>query len=1398
MALLNAIKAILAKNKDDEEKKKAAQSSGSRQIFNERDFDASTKKKSDDTFLRRLSQTAGQKAQQLMDSPAGVPARFIKNRIVEPVLDLPMNIEKVVGVNAVAANQRNEDYRNLPLLERAGAGLGVVGAFSPGPDDALFATYDAAKAKLAKRDAAKGFTGEETTGLGTALAQDTKAEDILNLAELPLLLGFGGVVAKKHAAGEASKILADEGKVLGKAFEYSPAANLSDEARVIEQTFGKQLQEDFKGSVAEYQKRFGNVLNTDNARELSADYNLDRSRRSAAVHEPASAFIKKMYEEELAKPAPEGKYNEVLFTAGGTGAGKSTAIRGKPEFNKTANEAQIVYDTNLSSFGSSKKKIEQARAAGKDVQIVYVLRDPVDAMVNGAVPRAERMGRTVPIQEHVKTHVESLDTIKKLAQEFANDEGVQIHVIDNSFGKGQARVVPIDALKNVQYNTDEVTKNVQASLEALQANGKLKPEIYEGFTGKKPDELQRAIGQTSTGDGGQLEPERVGRDQLTDFLAPDQEVPLARSRLTGQQLSTPNSNLTPQQELIAARPNAQDGELAVPTSNLPDTQRVKIEEDGKLRSLQAPEFEASLKYYDTPDAIKTQIEQLANTGYEAVQTQRRGEISFKETRALADALGMSAEDVAKRRPGKLWNAEQADAATRLMLGVNEQLNKVSQEVRSLRESGQEVPQDLIIKQADLATQAQAVTASILGDNAEAGRALNIRKSLKAAMETGDAKAKKQALKLFAGDEKKAQEVIKKLSEFDPDDNLGRTKFLRHIKPSTLMEKIEEYWYNSVLSNTATHVVNSTSNLAASLMSIPEKIVAGTLDATGDAASKLMGKAYKRDRYAAEAAGEAAGFVGGIKNGLRRMVHVLRNGISESEASKLEIGRGQAIKGPIGNAINIPSRALAAEDEFFKAVNYEMDLNAQATRMAKAEGLTGPEYHLRVANLTNDPTPQMIAKAMEAAKYKTFQTESALAQQLTRLRDIVKVKIPLVGEFKPLRFIIPFIQTPVNVVKYGLERSPLGLVSAAQKAATGASKGEVLDSASRAIVGSMAMATLASYFTEDRMTGAAPSNPKEKDAFYADGKLPWSVKIGDEWIAYNRIEPLNTVLRQIAEWHDASKAGDETVTEKVGAFMRSEARNVADQTFMTGVGNLVDAIEDPERFGQKFITDITGGFIPSIAAASARALDDTVRKPETIGQSFMARLPLISKDVPAMESSSEPGGEALRRTNEGTLRNFLSNFAGFRSTRDQGTNYQENVQRFQAADKLRREETDAVNQTVEELYQTIIGAPKGQKTKVLEDAISNGTLTPEVMEKFTDKIKDSVKSAGDNQEMTLLRGTSQETRARYTFDKLKSMDKEDRLPWLQSMMDAGIVTDKTMEQMNLILQEEKPLPLIKDR
>lgn len=273
----------------------------------------------------------------------------------------------------------------------------------------------------------------------------------------------------------------------------------------------------------------GVVLNTDVARELSPHYLADRTR-SADVHEPASETIKQLYAKKLAEPTPEGMDPIVQFTAGGTGAGKTTGLN--EVLARSGENPEIIYDTNMNTFGSADKKIQQALDAGRRVKILYTYRDPVEALVNGALPRAERQalqhgtGRTVPLAEHARTHIGVRDVMDQLAEKYRGDDRVTIEAYDNSRGKGRGREAALADLPRPEQNG--LHERLAAALDAEHRAGRISDATRRGFAAPGRDTLGQGLrgasepqgdagtrgrpGDAAARDSGQPLPRGVGQD----------------------------------------------------------------------------------------------------------------------------------------------------------------------------------------------------------------------------------------------------------------------------------------------------------------------------------------------------------------------------------------------------------------------------------------------------------------------------------------------------------------------------------------------------------------------------------------------------------------------------------------------------------------------------------------------------------------------------------------------------------------------------------------------------------------------------------------------------------------------------------------------------------------------
>lgn|GEM_PF-1315052 len=326
-------------------------------------------------------------------------------------------------------------------------------------------------------------------------AEDAPVSDLITpeqLAANPYLRGMtkGEALAHWDARAHRAGVLPDGGLVDTNEAGQTLRRRLVDEPDALIDAYA-QL-EDSAG---------GTVLNTDVARELSPEYLADRTR-SADVHEAASDFVKTLYERKLAAPTPEGFERKVMFTAGGTGAGKTTAVAAVSE---ALGRPEIVYDTNMNTLRSAEQKVQQALDAGRDVTIAYVYRDPVEALTGGAIPRAQRQaerfgtGRTVPLEEHARTHEGVRGVMDALAKRYADDSRVTIIPIDNSRGKGRQAI--LRSLADVpRQEQNQLRERLRAALEEARAAG-LPEDLYRGFASQGRD-ARAVVPANGAADGG--------------------------------------------------------------------------------------------------------------------------------------------------------------------------------------------------------------------------------------------------------------------------------------------------------------------------------------------------------------------------------------------------------------------------------------------------------------------------------------------------------------------------------------------------------------------------------------------------------------------------------------------------------------------------------------------------------------------------------------------------------------------------------------------------------------------------------------------------------------------------------------------------------------------------------
>lgn len=268
--------------------------------------------------------------------------------------------------------------------------------------------------------------------------------------------------------------------------------SLELEQKEYEVQFAEEISKGIKQHTIfrECQKCFGRIINTDNTRQLFSLYGYGeitpnqatkkfRQLHTAATHEPASALTKYLWQTKLEKIKNLTQKQGILFTAGGTGAGKTTSLK---TINTNRVQYDLYYDGNLNNLTKAIKTIDGVLAVGETVTVVYVYRHIMQALENGTLPRAERTGRTVPINAHLETHQGALATIIELIKHYQNDERVAIRIIDNSLGRGKTKLVELkDFLQKQAEWYQEVERYTKQDYErAIKNNSSISKEVKQG------------------------------------------------------------------------------------------------------------------------------------------------------------------------------------------------------------------------------------------------------------------------------------------------------------------------------------------------------------------------------------------------------------------------------------------------------------------------------------------------------------------------------------------------------------------------------------------------------------------------------------------------------------------------------------------------------------------------------------------------------------------------------------------------------------------------------------------------------------------------------------------------------------------------------------------------------
>jgi len=368
------------------------------------------------------------------------------------------------------------------------------------------------------------------------------------------------------------------------------------------------------------------------------------------------------------------------------------------------------------------------------------------------------------------------------------------------------------------------------------------------------------------------------------------------------------------------------------------------------------------------------------------------------------------------------------------------------------------------------------------------------------------------------------------------------------------------------------------------------------------------QAFANDMPVLDNAGSGTKDIDSMSTAISADRMVPTSGMASDVIDNLDIRKQMEVFADVlGSVVRTPGRFLTTGDELFKTIHYRGELKAQAYRTARGAGLEGDDFVREVARLIEDPTPELRAQALTAAREGTF--TSPLGKSGQPLQRFVQ-------NTPGARYIVPFVRTPVNIMKYVGVRTPV-LNTVAESVRNEFKAGGVRRDMmlAKTATGGMLYALGAYLASQGLIVGGGE---KDKQSEKLGGIQPYSIKVGDKYYGFNRMDPLGIFLGLSADISEISgQVDDATMGDLTSASVMAISRNLVSKSYLSGVINLLEAVTDPDRYGDQFVKGFASSFVPMSALSGTirRETDPLMREAWSVTDAIKNKLPGYSDELP---------------------------------------------------------------------------------------------------------------------------------------------------------------------------------------
>lgn len=677
-------------------------------------------------------------------------------------------------------------------------------------------------------------------------------------------------------------------------------------------------------------------------------------------------------------------------------------------------------------------------------------------------------------------------------------------------------------------------------------------------------------------------------------------------------------------------------------------------------------YDINFARIQTADDVKAVISTLVKRHVGDVEGARRGVRSWNETQLAAGKLDWVAS-MAQRRAGDAVNAETA-------LAYREALNASATKLLDLAKAVQAEPSagnEFAFRK--MMAIHRAIQLEFMGARAESGRALN---AFKIPAGTPERSLRNiDSLLADAGGTNASKELAARILDAAKRGDVALNTMVAQGAMARSRSLIRLVYVNSLLSGTGTPIINMVGNTSAVLMNVAARAVSprlaralGSEPATeiGEAAALLhgyVGAIHDMFRLNPIEAAEQIGKDGaaalreqGIWRGMAPGIDAAAPAGITLRAEREEAGAalsqtmserplsagawGVSEDSTFGRILDVtqmvvesPSNFNATTDDFFKVLAARGELHAQAFRQATRELQAGmlegqDALKARLQDIVDNPTREMLDAAEREMHELTFsRSDGKLAQRLSDLRKVLDSAGPV-----PIGSILaPFLRTPANLISHAMRFTPLApFMKRFQKdLAEGGAKAEVAKA--QMAIGTALWSLWLGMANDGTLTGRGPDNKAQRDAlmradeFGGVGWQPYSIRIDDRWISFERIDPpFGTSMSLVADLGELLRNDDfdgariEDATELTGHIVASLGQAFFNRTSFLSTMEMTEAFTSGDASqAERAIMARVSGAVPAsgLMRNLRRGQDPYIRATHDALTAIMNTLPMFSEHLP---------------------------------------------------------------------------------------------------------------------------------------------------------------------------------------